>query len=163
MQKVTRWTLLGGSAWLAGPVPAACRQAARPGTQGTEPPRLQAPAKVRIMGTFVDEQQGRELWERWKREIAEREPGLEAEFIVQPRADVLDKLLAQVAAGDAPDVTQGTTIEYAVRGLLADRTPSSSATASWRPAGTSRSRSRPRSSVAGSGPCRAGFLQWCRR
>jgi hypothetical protein len=115
------------------------------------------------MGTFVDEQQGRELWERWKREIAEREPGLEAEFIVQPRADVLDKLLAQVAAGDAPDVTQGTTIEYAVRGLLADRTPSSSATASWRPAGTSRSRSRPRSSVAGSGPCRAGFLQWCRR
>jgi hypothetical protein len=128
MQKVTRWTLLGGSAWLAGPVPAACRQAARPGTQGTEPPRLQAPAKVRIMGTFV-----------------------------------LDKLLAQVAAGDAPDVTQGTTIEYAVRGLLADRTPSSSATASWRPAGTSRSRSRPRSSVAGSGPCRAGFLQWCRR
>jgi ABC-type glycerol-3-phosphate transport system substrate-binding protein len=42
---------------------------------------------------------------------------------VQPRADVLDKLLAQVAAGDAPDVTQGTTIEYAVRGLLADLTP----------------------------------------
>lgn len=121
---VTRRTLLaGGSAALAGTVLAACRQAARPGAQGTEPPRLQTPAKVRIMGTFVDEQQGRELWERWKREIAEREPGLEAEFIVQPRADVLDKLLAQVAAGDAPDVTQGTTIEYAVRGLLADLTP----------------------------------------
>ncbi|HEX2184452.1 MAG TPA: extracellular solute-binding protein [Chloroflexota bacterium] len=77
---------------------------------------------VRIMGTFVDQTQGERLWSQWKAEIAAKEPGVDAEFVVQPRQDVADKLLAQVAAGDAPDVIQGTTLEYAARGLLADLT-----------------------------------------
>ncbi len=74
------------------------------------------------MGTFVDETQGEKLWAQWTREIAAKEPGVQPEFIVQPKTDVGDKLLAQIAAGDAPDIIQGTTIEYAARGLLIDLT-----------------------------------------
>ena len=109
-----------GSAALL-PALAACGPGAAGGRDQAGGPSA-APATVRIMGTFVDQAQGEKLWAQWKQEIAAREPGVDAEFIVQPRADVADKLLAQVAAGDAPDVTQGTTIEYAARGLLADLT-----------------------------------------
>jgi multiple sugar transport system substrate-binding protein len=81
------------------------------------------PVKVRIMGTFVDQTQGEALWKQWKAEIAEKERGVDAEFVVQPQGGgVPDKLLAMVAAADAPDVTQGTSLEYAARGLLADLT-----------------------------------------
>ena len=58
------------------------------------------PVKVRIMGTFVDQTQGETLWKQWKAEIAEKEKGVDAEFVVQPQGgNVPDKLLAMVAAG----------------------------------------------------------------
>ncbi len=94
-----------------------------PATAGQGDTTPAQPVKVRIMGTFVDQTQGETLWKQWKSEIAEKEKGVDAEFVVQPQGgNVPDKLLAMVAAGDAPDVTQGTSLEYAARGLLADLT-----------------------------------------
>ncbi|MGH2351855.1 MAG: ABC transporter substrate-binding protein [Chloroflexota bacterium] len=121
---VTRRLIVrGAGASLCAAALAACApQATSAPGQGT-PAAAGTPTTVRIMGTFVDQTEGQALWARWKQEIAAKEPGVDAEFIVQPRTDVLDKLLTQVAAGDAPDVTQGTTIEYAARGMLADLTP----------------------------------------
>jgi multiple sugar transport system substrate-binding protein len=93
-------------------------------TSGSQPDTPSAqPVKVRIMGTFVDQTQGEALWKQWRAEIAEKERGVDAEFVVQPQGGgIPDKLLTMVAGGDAPDVTQGTSLEYAARGLLADLT-----------------------------------------
>ncbi|HEV2125195.1 MAG TPA: extracellular solute-binding protein [Chloroflexota bacterium] len=121
---MSRRRLVGlGSVAASSVVVAACGAQQSAGREaGTKPQAAGQTATVRIMGTFVDQTQGEKLWAQWKQEIAAKEPGVNAEFIVQPRSDIADKLLAQVAAGDAPDVIQGTTIEYAARGLLADLT-----------------------------------------
>ena len=112
---VTRRALFGAAALPV--VLAACG----PAPAGQSETQSAQPAKVRIMGTFVDQTQGEALWKQWKAEIAEKEKGVDAEFVVQPQGGgVPDKLLAMVAGGDAPDVTQGTSLEYAARGLLAD-------------------------------------------
>ncbi len=119
-----RRVLIAGAGVAALTALAACGQpGGGPGAEPTAKPGLATPTKVRIMGTFVNQTDGEKLWAQWKQEIAEKEPGVDAEFVVQPQSDVADKLLAQVAAGDAPDVTQGTTIEYAARGMLIDLTP----------------------------------------
>ena len=121
-QGLTRRRLLASAASAAAVVAAACAPATgAPGSQGAGGTQ-NAGGKVRIMGTFVDPTQGETLWRQWTQEIAAKEPGIEAEFIVQPKSDVPDKLLAQVAGGDAPDVTQGTSLEYAARGFLVDLT-----------------------------------------
>ncbi len=106
---------MGGMAALA-----ACGPAA-PGGGNEAAGKSAAPAKVRIIGTFVDATKGEELWRQWRAALAEKE-NVEAEFIIQPSGNIPDKLLAQVAGGDVPDVTQGTNLEYAARGLLADLT-----------------------------------------
>jgi multiple sugar transport system substrate-binding protein len=117
---LTRRSLAQAGALAVPAVLAACGPA--PGGQADTPSAQ--PVKVRIMGTFVDQTQGEALWRQWKAEIAEKEKGVDAEFVVQPQGGgIPDKLLAMVAGGDAPDVTQGTSLEYAARGLLADLTP----------------------------------------
>src|SRR5688500_17730259 len=116
---LNRRALFGTSAIAVPAILAACG----PAPAGQSETQSAQPAKVRIMGTFVDQTQGEALWKQWKAEIAEKEKGVDAEFIVQPQGgSVPDKLLAMVAGGDAPDVTQGTSLEYAARGLLADLT-----------------------------------------
>ena len=122
MQHVTKRRLLAGAAASLGLIGAACGPATgAPGSGNTS--AQGAGGKVRIMGTFVDQTQGETLWRQWKAEIAEKEKGVDAEFVVQPQGgNIPDKLLAMVVAGDAPDVTQGTSLEYAARGLLADLT-----------------------------------------
>jgi len=122
MQHLTKRRLLAGAATASlGLIGAACGPAnGAPGSANTS--TQAAGGKVRIMGTFVDPTQGETLWRQWTQEIAANEKGVEAEFIVQPKSDIPDKLLTQVAAGDAPDVIQGTSLEYAARGFLADLT-----------------------------------------
>ncbi len=119
---VSRRSMLAGAATLsAASVLAACGPAGNADSGQTQ--STAGTGRVRIMGTFVDQTQGEQLWKQWKAEIAEKEKGVDAEFVVLPQGgNVPDKLLAMVAGGDAPDVTQGTSLEYAARGLLADLT-----------------------------------------
>src|SRR5688500_10788355 len=117
--RVTRRTMLGTGAVAAPVMLAACG----PLPGGQPDAQTSQPAKVRIMGTFVDQTQGESLWRQWKSEIAEKEKGVDAEFVLLPQGgNIPDKLLTMVAGGDAPHVTQGTSLEYAARGLLADLT-----------------------------------------
>lgn len=80
-------------------------------------------AKVRVMGTTVDPQRGLDLWKLWKQTIEQQNPDIEVEFITPIPGISTEKLLTMVATGDAPDVVQGSTLEYAARGLLIDLTP----------------------------------------
>jgi ABC-type glycerol-3-phosphate transport system substrate-binding protein len=79
--------------------------------------------KVRVMGVTVDPQRGLELWELWKQQIEELHPDVEVEFITPVPGINTEKLLTMVATGDAPEVIQGSSLEYAARGLLVDLTP----------------------------------------
>lgn len=79
--------------------------------------------KVRVMGVTVDPQRGLELWELWKQQIEEANPDIEVEFITPVPGINTEKLLTMVATGDAPDVIQGSSVEFAARGLLVDLTP----------------------------------------
>lgn len=78
--------------------------------------------KIRVMGTTVDPQRGLELWDLWKQQIEEANPDIEVEFITPIPGINTEKLLTMVATGDAPDVIQGSSIEFAARGLLVDLT-----------------------------------------
>jgi multiple sugar transport system substrate-binding protein len=118
--RTRRRAILTGVSGLAGATAlAACGPTAGGGSETAS--QSTAPAKVRIIGTFVDATKGEELWRQWRAQLAEKEK-VDAEFIIQPTGNIPDKLLAQVAGGDIPDVTQGTNLEYAARGLLADLT-----------------------------------------
>ena len=80
-------------------------------------------SRVRVMGVTVDPQRGLELWDRWKQQIEEMHPNIEVEFITPVPGINTEKLLTMVATGDAPDVIQGSSVEFAARGLLVDLTP----------------------------------------
>lgn len=94
------------------------------GLKLAEPRRLAAQdrTKVRVMGTTVDPQRGLELWDLWKQQIEEANPEIEVEFITPIPGINTEKLLTMVATGDAPDVIQGSSVEFAARGLLVDLT-----------------------------------------
>src|SRR5918999_1792153 len=79
--------------------------------------------KVRVMGVTVDPQRGLELWDLWKQQIEEANPDIEVEFITPVPGINTEKLLTMVATGDAPEVIQGSSVEFAARGLLVDLTP----------------------------------------
>ncbi|MGH2531099.1 MAG: ABC transporter substrate-binding protein [Thermomicrobiales bacterium] len=79
--------------------------------------------KVTAMGVTVDPQRGLELWDIWKQEIETLHPDIEVEFITPVPGLNTEKLLTMVATGDAPDVVQGSALEFAARGLLVDLTP----------------------------------------
>jgi ABC-type glycerol-3-phosphate transport system substrate-binding protein len=79
--------------------------------------------KVTAMGVTVDPQRGLELWDIWKQEIETLHPDIEVEFITPVPGLNTEKLLTMVATGDAPDVIQGSALEFAARGLLVDLTP----------------------------------------
>lgn len=98
---------------------AAPAQQAKPAAPAASGPRT----KVRAMGTTVDPQKGLQLWEKWKANIEKLYPDIEVEFITPVPGINTEKLLTMVASGDAPDVLQTTSIEYAARGLLVDLTP----------------------------------------
>lgn len=77
---------------------------------------------VTAMGVTVDPQRGLELWDIWKEEIETLHPDIEVEFITPIPGINTEKLLTMVATGGAPDVIQGSTLEYAARGLVIDLT-----------------------------------------
>jgi ABC-type glycerol-3-phosphate transport system substrate-binding protein len=86
------------------------------------PAAAQDRTKVRVMGVTVDPQRGLELWEIWKQQIEEQNPDIEVEFITPIPGINTEKLLTMVATGDAPEVIQGSSVEFAARGLLVDLT-----------------------------------------
>ena len=84
--------------------------------------RAQDRTHVTAMGVTVDPQRGLELWDIWKQEIETLHPDIEVEFITPIPGINTERLLTMVATGDAPDVIQGSTLEYAARGLVVDLT-----------------------------------------
>jgi multiple sugar transport system substrate-binding protein len=94
------------------------------GTSLAKPRRAAAQdrTKVRVMGVTVDPQRGLELWDLWKQQIEELHPNIEVEFITPIPGINTEKLLTMVATGDAPEVIQGSSVEFAARGLLVDLT-----------------------------------------
>jgi ABC-type glycerol-3-phosphate transport system substrate-binding protein len=78
--------------------------------------------KVTVMGTTVDPQRGLQLWDLWKQQVEQLHPDIEVEFITPVPGISTEKLLTMVATGAAPDVIQGSSLEYAARGMLVDLT-----------------------------------------
>lgn len=96
---------------------------AAPALGGSRRVAAQDRTKIRVMGVTVDPQRGLELWEIWKQEIETLHPDIEVEFITPIPGLNTEKLLTMVATGDAPEVIQGSALEFAARGLLVDLTP----------------------------------------